>query len=144
MSFIKTYFHNGLFFFGTTDIAPTSRKQNMNIRMLQGFCSWFAKSSWWSPAHQSRGAPSRVCSQGHTAPVIHRRHTQHSLESRARTRISIIYCFHHIPPPPKALCLLCLEVKPQTQQPEAGGAPGWDGSKHPFPHCHIPRNCIPR
>lgn len=69
------------------------------------------------------GASSRVCLQG-TAPVIRRMHTQYSLESTGRTRICIIYCFHHIPP--KTLCLLCLEVKLQTQQPEAGGAPGWD------------------
>lgn len=65
---------------------------------------------------------------GNTAPVSHRMQTQYSLKSRARTRICIIYCFHHIThtPPPTTLCLLCLEVKLQTQQPEAGGAPGWD------------------
>lgn len=75
------------------------------------------------------GASSRVCLQGREHCTCHTRHAHAIFPGKqspllARTRICIIYCFHHIPP--KTLCLLCLKVKLQTQQPEAGGAPGWD------------------
>lgn len=95
--------------------------------MLQGFCSWFDKSSLWFPAHG--GASSRVCLQGREHCTCHAQDAHATFPGKqspllARTGICIIYCFHHISP--KTLCLLCFEVKLQTQQPEAGGAPRWD------------------
>lgn len=101
------------------------------------------------------GASSRVCLQGREHCTRHTQHAHAIFPGKqspllARTGICIIYCFHHVPP--KTLCLLGLKVKLQTQQPEAGGAPGGDvpgcplrdlmEATTPF-HNHIPRNCIP-